>query len=194
MIVIIDHGDSFTFNLLQSVASLGARAVVLQSADTTAEDVEALAPKGLIVASGAGRPETAGNSVELLRRFAGRIPLFGVGLGCHCAAAAFGGAVKASAAAVHGKAEEVEHDGKGLFTGLHLPFVATRYDSAVVDDEALPPDLQVTARFAGGEVAGLRHSGLALEAVQFDPASILTANGRHIVQNFLAMTDKVRAA
>lgn len=194
MIVIIDHGDSFTYNLVQSVEALGAETAVVQSGNGAAGAVGRFEPKGIIVASGAGRPEDAGNSVELIRRFAGRVPLLGVGLGCHCTAAAFGGGLKPSREAVHGKAETVEHDGKGLFAGLHLPFVATRYDSAVVDDDTLPPDLHVTARFAGGEVAALRHAVLPLEAVQFDPASILTANGRHIIQNFLAMTDKVRAA
>lgn len=194
MIVIIDNDDSFTFNLVQCVGALGAEPVVHKNDELSAQDVVELNPTGVIIASGAGRPEHAGNTVQLLKGIAGTVPVFGVGLGHLCVAAAFGAGLVQSGQPVHGKAETVEHDGKGLFAGLHLPFVATRYDSAVVSDVNLPSELVVSARFAGGEIAALRHTTMDVEAVQFDPSSVLTVNGQHIIQNFLALTKTVRAA
>lgn len=194
MIFIIDNDDSFTFNLVQCVGALGAEPIVHKNDELSAEAVADLNPAGIIVASGAGRPEHAGNTVPLLKDVAGTVPVLGVGLGHLCAAAAFGAGFVQSGQPVHGKAETVEHDGEGLFAGLHLPFVATRYDSAVVSDVNLPSGLVVSARFAGGEIAALRHATMDVETVQFDPSSVLTVNGQHIIQNFIALTKTVRAA
>lgn len=194
MILVIDNYDSFTYNVVQYVGALGAEPVVRKNDALSVDDVRQLQPRGIIISSGAGRPERAGRCIELIRALAGTVPMFGIGLGHQCIAVAFGAALAQGKEPVHGKVATIEHDGTGLFAGLHLPFVATRYDSAVVCDVNLPTALHVTARTDGGEIAALRHSTLAVESVQFHPDSILTVNGQHIVQNFLAMTDTVRAA
>lgn len=194
MILVIDNYDSFTYNLVQYVGALGAEPVVRRNDRVTVNDVHAMQPGGIIVSSGAGGPEQAGNCIELIQAFAGTLPIMGVGLGHQCIAVAFGASLAQGKEPVHGKAATIEHDGKGLFAGLHLPFVATRYDSSVVCEVNLPSTLQVTARTDGGEIAGLRHSTLTVEGVQFHPGSILTVNGQHIMQNFLAMTNTARAA
>lgn len=193
MIVVIDNFDSFTYTLVQYVGAAGAKPVV-KTNDVAVDEIKALRPCGIIVGSGAGRPEDAGCCIEVVRAFAGEVPIMGVGLGHQCIAVAFGGRVKAGKEPVHGKTAVVEHDGKGLFDGLHLPFAATRYDSTVVCEFHLPHGLQVTAKTEDGEVAGLRHATLPIEGVQFHPGSILTVNGQHIMQNFVAMTKTVRAA
>lgn len=194
MIVVIDNYDSFVYNVVQCLGSLGAQTVVRKNDSITFEDIERIQPRGIVIGSGSGRPEEAGRAVEIVQVYAGRIPILGIGLGHQCVAVAFGGTVVAARQPLHGKAEAVEHDGQGLFAGLHLPFVATRYDSTVVTDVDLPPELVTTAHFAGGELAGLRHKTWPIETVQFDPGSVLTVNGQHMMQNFVAMTNKVRAA
>lgn len=194
MILVIDNYDSFTYNLVQYVGALGEKPVVRTNDELVVEDVGPMNPGGIIIGSGAGLPQRAGVSIALIQRWAGHVPILGVGLGHQCVAEAFGASIAQGVEPVHGKAETIDHDGKGLFAGLHLPFAGTRYDSAVVDATRLPPELHVSARFEGGEVAGLRHTSLAIEAVQFDPASVLTMHGQQIIQNFLAMTKTVRAA
>lgn len=194
MILIIDNYDSFTYTLVQSVGALGATPVVRMNDEMTAGEVKRMAPRGIILSSGAGTPEEAGRCVEFVEAFAETVPLLGVGLGHQCIAVAFGGTLKPGIEPMHGKADTVEHDGKGLFAGLHLPFAATRYDSTVVCGLDLPAELQVTATTEKGEIVGLRHRSLPVEGVQFHPGSILTVNGQHMMQNFLAMTDTVRAA
>lgn len=194
MIFFIANDDSFTYNLVQAMQALGADVLVAGNDEVSPEDIRRVQPTGLVLGPGAGTPGEAGRCVRLVRALAGTVPMFGVGLGHQCIAVAFGAVLRPEREPHHGHVDTVEHDGQGLFAGLHLPFVATRYDSAVVGSAPWPPDLHVTARFACGAVAGLRHTGWIIEGVQFDPASVLTVNGQHIVQNFLALAANGRAA
>ncbi len=185
-IAVIDNYDSFVYNLVQYLGELGADPVVVRNDAVDVDGIAALRPDGLLVSPGPGRPDQAGMSGPAVAAFAGRIPILGVCLGHQCVAEAFGGRIVGAARLMHGKTSEISHDGRGVFTGLPDPLVATRYHSLVVEPASLPADLELSAWTDGGVVMGVRHRRLAVEGVQFHPESILTASGHRLLANWLA--------
>jgi anthranilate synthase/aminodeoxychorismate synthase-like glutamine amidotransferase len=188
MLVMIDNFDSFTFNLYQYLMQMGAEVRVARNNSLSLEDLEALAPRGLVISPGPGRPEDAGITVAAIRRFSGRIPVLGVCLGHQAIALAFGGRVQPARRLMHGKTSAVTSDGRELFQGVRSPFEAMRYHSLAVARESLPGCLEVTAEAEDGEVMGLRHRSHPTEGVQFHPESIMTTVGKRLLRNFLKMT------
>lgn len=185
MIAVIDSGDLFTHNLAHLAGALGATPVVVRARD--AARLEDLSPRGVVIASGTGRPEGAPEVMAVVERWVGRAPLLGVGLGMHCVAVRFGARLAPARAPVHGKTCAVLHDGTGLFAGVPSPFSATRYDSFVVDRASLPDGLAVTAEAADtGDVMALQHGSLPVFGVQFHPESAFTEHGARVMENFLA--------
>ncbi len=190
MIVVIDNYDSFTFNLVQYLAELGAELMVLRNDAVTVEELEALAPDGLVISPGPCTPREAGVSVPAIERFAGRTPILGVCLGHQAIASAYGGRIIRAPRLMHGKTSEIRHDGQGVFAGLPNPFMATRYHSLMVDETALPKELTVTARSEDGVIMGLRDCTGLVEGVQFHPESILTTVGKNLLRNFLRQVEQ----
>jgi len=187
MILVLDNYDSFTYNLVQYLGELGARMRVARNDALSADDVEALAPEGIVISPGPGNPDGAGISLELIRRFHTRVPILGVCLGHQAIGQAFGGTVARAQRQMHGKTSPITHDGHGVFRGLPPGFEATRYHSLVVLEADLPADLEITARADDGEIMGLRHRRFPVEGVQFHPESILTSQGKALLANFLAL-------
>ena len=187
MLLLIDNYDSFTYNLYQYLCELGADVEVVRNDALTAHDVEQMAPERIVISPGPCTPNEAGISVEVIRRFAGRVPLLGVCLGHQCIGEAFGGDVAGAGEIVHGKMSTISHDGRGLFAGVPNPFGAIRYHSLAVQPASVPADLEVTARSESGVIMGLRHRRFALEGIQFHPESIMTPNGKEMLANFLRM-------
>jgi anthranilate synthase/aminodeoxychorismate synthase-like glutamine amidotransferase len=187
MVLVLDNYDSFTFNLVQYLGELGADVSVIRNDATTVEAIAASAPTHIVISPGPGRPEDAGLTMSVIRELGGETPILGVCLGHQAIGAVFGGSVVRAAAPMHGKTSTIEHDGRGVFSGLPMPFVASRYHSLVVSDEGLPAELEVTARTQGGDraIMGLRHRTKPIHGVQFHPESILTDEGRRILRNFL---------
>ncbi len=186
MILIIDNYDSFTYNLYQYLSELGPEPVeVVRNDRISLERIEALRPSRLVLSPGPGRPEEAGVTVEAVRRFAGRIPILGVCLGHQAIGCAFGARIVQARRIVHGKTEQINLDGKGLFRNIPLPATVTRYHSLVVDPASLPEELEITATSQDGEIMGLRHRAHAVEGVQFHPESVGTPLGKRLLANFL---------
>jgi len=185
MLLLLDNYDSFTFNLAQYLGELGAEVRVVRNDAIDTEGVMKLAPSHIVVSPGPCDPDRAGVSLAVIREFSGRIPILGVCLGHQAIGRAFGGRVVHAARVVHGKAEQISHDGRGVFVGLPQPFMAGRYHSLAIEDKTLPDCLEVSARAADGEIMGLRHRTLAVEGVQFHPESVLTDNGKDLLKNFL---------
>ncbi len=185
-VLLIDNYDSFTYNLLQYLAELGAEVLVHRNDALSLEELERLEPDRVVISPGPGTPERAGVSVEAVRRFGPRVPLLGVCLGHQAIGYAYGGRVVRAPEPMHGKTSEIYHTGRGLYRGVPNPFVATRYHSLVVERESLPACLELTAWTADGLVMGIRHREYPVEGVQFHPESILTAEGKTILKNFLA--------
>ena len=188
MLVMIDNYDSFTYNLVQYLGELGADVKVFRNDQVSIEDISALRPSGIVISPGPCDPDKAGISLEVVRTFAGRIPLLGVCLGHQCIGQAFGGRIVRARQLMHGKTSRITHDGKGVFRGLSQGFTATRYHSLVIEPESCPEELEVTARSEGGEIMGVRHRRLAVEGVQFHPESILTVEGKALLRNYLEST------
>ena len=185
MLVVLDNYDSFTYNLVQYLAELGADVEVRRNDAVGLDDVQGLAPDGIVISPGPCTPREAGVSVPLIQRFAGQIPILGVCLGHQAIGAAFGGDVVRAPRIMHGKTSPIRHDGTGVFAGLPDPFDATRYHSLVIDPVTLPPTLLRNAWTDEGEIMGVRHRSLFVEGVQFHPESILTLEGKRLLGNFL---------
>ena len=186
-VLVIDNYDSFTFNLVQLLGGQGAEPIVHRNDKITLADVEAIAPDGILVSPGPGRPSDAGISSAVIEAFGARVPVLGVCLGHQCIGEVFGGSVVAAPELMHGKTSWISHTGAGVLEGLSDPFEATRYHSLVVDRGSLPSVLEVTAETPDGTIMGLRHREWPVEGVQFHPESILTAEGPRLVANFLAL-------
>ena len=187
MLLMIDNYDSFTYNLVQYLGELGQVMKVCRNDQITADEVAALAPERIVISPGPCSPLEAGVSNEIIRRFAGRVPLLGVCLGHQCIGHVFGGEVVRAPRLMHGKTSMIHHDGKTIYQGLPNPFEATRYHSLIVRRETMPGCLEVTAETDQGEIMGVRHREHPVEGVQFHPESILTQAGKDLLRNFLAM-------
>ena len=188
MILVIDNYDSFTYNLVQYLGELGEEIEVRRNDAVTVEETEAhLRPDKILISPGPGTPDDAGVSLAMIEHFAGRVPLLGVCLGHQAIGQAFGGHVVRAPSLVHGKASEVCHDGKTIFEGLEYRFKAGRYHSLMVERETLPACLEVSATTPDGVIMGLRHREMKVEGVQFHPESILTADGKKLLSNFLKL-------
>jgi anthranilate synthase/aminodeoxychorismate synthase-like glutamine amidotransferase len=187
MVFVLDNYDSFTYNLVQYMGELGAEMVIRRNDELTVDEVEALEPERILLSPGPCTPQEAGISIELIRRMAGQVPILGVCLGHQAIGAAFGGDVVRAAKVMHGKTSEVEHDGKTVFAGIASPMTCTRYHSLIVSEKNLPEELEVSARTADGMIMGLRHRKYAVEGVQFHPESVLTGDGKRLIQNFLEL-------
>jgi len=190
MLLLIDNYDSFTYNLFQYLSELGAEVKVIRNDKATVEELDMLQPELVVVSPGPSTPDNAGVSVDAVRHFSGKVPVLGVCLGHQCIGAAFGGVVSGAGEIRHGKTSPIHHDGKGLFQGVPDPFEAVRYHSLAIEKETVPPDFDVTARTENGIIMGIRHKTLPVEGVQFHPESILTKQGKQILQNFLDMARK----
>ena len=186
MIFVLDNYDSYTYNLVQYLGELGADVVVRRNDDVTADEIEReFRPRKILISPGPGAPSEAGVTEEVIRRFAGRVPVLGVCLGHQAVGEVFGGRVVRAPAPVHGKPARIGHDGRTVFEGLPQGFKAGRYHSLVVERESLPGCLEVSATNEDGLVMGLRHRELPVEGVQFHPESILTERGKRLLENFL---------
>ncbi len=186
MVLLIDNYDSFTYNLAQLLMRLGEEVRVVRNDEITVEEAEALDFDRLVISPGPGRPETAGNSIDLIRRFAGEKPILGVCLGHQAIAAAFGGRIVRAKRIMHGKADTISHDGKTLFSETPNPLRAIRYHSLAVERASLPPCFEVSATSSDGEIMAIRHVEQRIEGLQFHPESIGTEDGERLVRNFLS--------
>ena len=184
-LLLIDNYDSFTYNLVQAFLVLGAEVLVHRNDALSVPQALQLAPTHLCISPGPGTPYDAGVSMDMIRAFAGVVPVFGVCLGHQSITEVFGGKVVRAGRLMHGKTSMVTHDGQGLFAGLPDPCEVGRYHSLIAQPESLPPELVVTARTAEGEIMGLRHRELVVEGVQFHPESVLTPHGPALMANFL---------
>ena len=189
MVFVLDNYDSFTYNLVQYLGELGAEVVVRRNDQVSIAEVEAMGPERIVLSPGPCTPQEAGISIELVRHFAGKVPVLGVCLGHQAIGAAFGGEIVRAPKLMHGKTSEVQHDGKTIFSGLPSPMTATRYHSLIVQEKGLPEDLEVSAytNEAGGPrvIMGFRHKRFPVEGVQFHPESVLTGQGKKLIENFL---------
>ncbi len=187
MVLLIDNYDSFTYNLYQYLGELGAQVEVVRNDQITLEDIDQMAPERIIISPGPGNPDEAGISKDVIRRFAGKLPIFGVCLGHQCIGEVFGGVVEGAGEILHGKVSQIKHDGRGVFAGLPSPIAATRYHSLAIRPDSVPDVLEVSAWSDSGVIMGVRHRTLPVEGVQFHPESILTPEGHQILRNFLGM-------
>jgi len=189
VIAVIDNYDSFTYNLVQYLGGLGAEVSVHRNDSITVEELARRNPSGLVISPGPGGPDGAGISLSAIRSFQDRIPILGVCLGHQCIGQAFGGRIVHAQALMHGKTSRIRHNGKGIFSMVENPMIATRYHSLAVDRSTLPAELEVCAESEDGEVMGIRHVEKPIFGVQFHPESILTQSGMRILENFLSMID-----
>ncbi len=189
MIFVLDNYDSFTYNLVQYIGELGAKVEVRRNDQVSVAEVEAMQPEKIVVSPGPCTPREAGISIDLIRHFAGKVPVLGVCLGHQAIGEAFGGKVVRAAHLMHGKTSTVLHDNKTIFQGLPMPMTATRYHSLIVEEKDLPAELEVSAwateKDGSRTIMGLRHRFHPVEGVQFHPESVLTDSGKKLVENFL---------
>jgi anthranilate synthase/aminodeoxychorismate synthase-like glutamine amidotransferase len=189
MVFVLDNYDSFTYNLVQYIGELGCGVEVRRNDEITVAEIAGMKPDHIVVSPGPCTPNEAGISIEVIRHFAGKIPLLGVCLGHQAIGAAFGGKIVRAPNLMHGKTSSVEHDGKTIFRGIPSPMTATRYHSLIVQDKGLPKELEISAtcrdRDGARVIMGLRHRNFAVEGVQFHPESVLTDQGKQLVRNFL---------
>jgi anthranilate synthase component 2 len=186
VLLLLDNYDSFTYNLAQYLGELGAPPLVKRNDEISLDEVQTMHPDRIVISPGPGRPEDAGISVELIRRFGPTIPVLGVCLGHQSIGIAFGGQVVRAPQLMHGKTSSVQHDGRGVFKGVQQPFVAGRYHSLVVA-EPLPEALEMVAKTEDGTIMGVRHRAFPVHGVQFHPESVLTGEGRQLLRNFLEL-------
>ena len=184
-VLMIDNYDSFTYNLVQYLAEVGAEVMVWRNDQFALDDVAGLAPELIVISPGPGRPESAGLSMPLVEKYAGEYPILGVCLGHQAIAQVFGGEVVRAERIMHGKTSEIRHDGRGVFRDLPNPMTATRYHSLLLARESVPPEIEVCAETDEGEIMGLRVRGEAVAGVQFHPESILSPEGKALLQNAL---------
>jgi len=191
MVFVLDNYDSFTYNLVQYLGELGANVVVRRNDQVTVADVEGMAPERIVISPGPCTPQEAGISIELVRHFAGKVPVLGVCLGHQAVGVAFGGEIVRAPKLMHGKTSQVMHDNRTIFQGLPLPLTATRYHSLIVEPKNLPEQLEISAYTTEADgsrvIMGLRHRRFPVEGVQFHPESVLTAEGKQLVKNFLQL-------
>jgi anthranilate synthase/aminodeoxychorismate synthase-like glutamine amidotransferase len=191
MIFVLDNYDSFTYNLVQYIGELGAEVTVRRNDQVTVKEIDALHPDHIVISPGPCTPQEAGISIDVIRHFAGKVPLLGVCLGHQAIGAAFGGKVVRAPNLMHGKTSSVEHDGKTIFRDIPSPMTATRYHSLIVEEKSLPRELEISATCQDHDgtrvIMGLRHRKFAVEGVQFHPESVLTDQGKLIVRNFLTL-------
>ena len=191
MIFVLDNYDSFTYNLVQYIGEIGKEVVVRRNDQTTLAEIEALHPDRIVISPGPCTPQEAGISIDVIRHFAGKVPLLGVCLGHQAIGVAFGGRVVRAPNLMHGKTSSVEHDGKTIFRDIPSPMTATRYHSLIVEEKSLPAELEISAtcrdRDGTRVIMGLRHRRFAVEGVQFHPESVLTDKGKQMVRNFLEL-------
>ncbi|GCE03131.1 anthranilate synthase component II [Dictyobacter aurantiacus] len=185
MLLLLDNYDSFTYNLYQYLAELGAEVVVKRNDEVTLADVEQLQPERIVVSPGPCTPSEAGMSCEVIAAFGSRIPVLGVCLGHQSIGQVYGGRVIRAPEPMHGKTSQMHHNGKGVFRNLPRPFEAIRYHSLIVEEDSLPEVLEVTARTDDGLIMGLKHRAYPVEGVQFHPESIMTNVGKDLLRNFL---------
>ncbi len=185
MLLVIDNYDSFTYNLVQYLGELGAEMRIFRNDEISVEDAERLAPSKILISPGPGTPDNAGISIPMIKHFAGKLPILGVCLGHQAIGQFFGGNVVRAPEPIHGKPSEIQHDGKGLFQNIENPFHAGRYHSLTVERKSLPSSLEISAETSDGLIMGLRHKELKIAGVQFHPESILTSDGKKLLQNFL---------
>jgi anthranilate synthase/aminodeoxychorismate synthase-like glutamine amidotransferase len=186
VILVIDNYDSFTYNLVQYLGELGTQPLVRRNNEVTLDEIADLAPERIVISPGPGRPEQAGITLDVIKRFGPTTPLLGVCLGHQAIGMAYGGAVVRARAPMHGKTSSITHDGRGVFAGITTPFTVARYHSLVVDRNGWPADLEITAQTEDdGTVMALRHRRHPIYGVQFHPESILTREGHHLLRNFL---------
>jgi anthranilate synthase/aminodeoxychorismate synthase-like glutamine amidotransferase len=191
MILMIDNYDSFTYNLVQYLGELGADVRVYRNDQITVAEIRRLAPEKIVISPGPCTPTEAGISCDVIREFAGRVPLLGVCLGHQCIGEVFGGEIVRAPALFHGKTSMIYHDGRTIFRGLPRPFEATRYHSLVIRRESLPDCLELSAETDDGVIMGVRHRELLVEGVQFHPESILTREGKQLLAHFLSQAPAV---
>jgi anthranilate synthase/aminodeoxychorismate synthase-like glutamine amidotransferase len=185
MLLVIDNYDSFTYNLVQYLGELGQEVRVVRNDEIAAGDVGGLAPTHVVISPGPCTPNEAGISLDVIRSWAGKIPILGVCLGHQSIGQAFGGNIVRAAKVMHGKTSPIFHDGRGVFTGLPSPFEATRYHSLLIERSTIPDSLDVTAQTEEGEIMAVRHKTLPVEGVQFHPESFLTTVGKDLLRNFI---------
>ena len=191
MVFVLDNYDSFTYNLVQYLGELGAKVVVRRNDQVTVGEVEAMCPDCIVISPGPCTPSEAGISTDLFRHFTGNLPLLGVCLGHQALGTAFGGNVIRAPHLMHGKTSQITHDGRTVFKELSSPFTATRYHSLIVEENSLPPELEVSAWTTESDgsrtIMGLRHKKYPVEGVQFHPESVLTSEGKKLIKNFLEL-------
>lgn len=186
MILVIDNYDSFTYNLVQYLGEFGAEVAVERNDAVSVDDIRKLAPSGVLISPGPGRPEEAGVSLEVIAKLGAEIPIFGVCLGHQSIAQHFGASVVRADRLMHGRTSEILHQGRGVFESLPSPLTATRYHSLIVKRDTIPDELEITAWTDQGEVMGIRHRQLRIEGVQFHPESFLTEHGHDLIRNWLS--------
>jgi len=184
MILMLDNYDSFTYNLVQYLRMLGEGVEVKRNDEITLDEIEDMRPDKILISPGPGSPESAGVCVDVVKRFAGKIPILGVCLGHQAIGAAFGGRVVRAGRLMHGKTSPIVHDGRTIFKNLPAPFEAGRYHSLIIEEQSLPDCLEISARTPENEIMGVRHKEYQVEGIQFHPESVLTPHGMELLRNF----------